>query len=293
MVSAIGISAARTFCPGAVTAGKLTNMKNTVDPWAGRMGAESALLARDGFSGPEHIIDGKEGLFAVFKHVQYKGQPATFDGEGLIKDLPTSRKSHYRILDCGMKSFPIEALSHAPLTAMMKTVKEHNLKANEVKEIKVEVIARAADILGDPHKYRPDSKETADHSLPYSLAVGLVDGMVTPLQFKEERVRDKALIPIMDMVKVVANEEFEALFPKFQPSRVTITTNDGKQHSTRVDVPKGDPRDPMTEDEIGVKFTALGGDVIGKDQCKKLQKFIMSLDSAKKLDGLFELTTAR
>ena len=90
MVSAIGISASRTFCPGAVTAGKLTNMKNTVDPWAGRMGAESALLAREGFSGPEHIIDGKEGLFAVFSHVQYKGQPATFDGEALVKDLPTS-----------------------------------------------------------------------------------------------------------------------------------------------------------------------------------------------------------
>lgn len=49
----------------------------------------------------------------------------------------------------------------------------------------------------------------------------------------------------------------------------------------------------MTEDEIAVKFTALGGDVIGKDQCKKLQKFIMSLDSVDKLGGLFELTTAR
>jgi 2-methylcitrate dehydratase len=175
---------------------------------------------------------------------------------------------------------------------MMKTMKEHQIKANDVKEIKVEVIARAADILGDPHKYRPDSKETADHSLPYCMAAGLVDGMVTPLQFKEERVRDKALIPIMDKVKVVANEEFEALFPKFQPSRVTITTNDGKSHSTRVDVPKGDPRDPMTEDEIAVKFTALGGDVIGKDQCKKLQKFIMSMETADKLDELFELTTA-
>jgi 2-methylcitrate dehydratase len=292
MVSAIGISAARTFCPGAVTAGKLTNMKNTVDPWASRMGAESALLAREGFSGPEHIIDGKEGLFAVFKHVQYKGEPATFDGEGLIKDLPKSPKDHYRILDCGMKSFPIEALSHAPLTAMMKTVKERSIKANDVKEIKVEVIARAADILGDPHKYRPDSKETADHSLPYCMAVGLVDGMVTPLQFKEERVRDQSLIPIMDKIKVVANEEFEALFPKFQPSRVTITTNNGKEHSTRVDVPKGDPRDPMTEEEIAVKFTALGGDVIGKNQCAKLQKFIMSIETAKNLSGLFELTTA-
>src|SRR5436189_2343148 len=191
MVSAIGISASRTFCPGAVTAGKVTNMKNTVDPWAGRMGAESALLAREGFSGPEHMIDGKEGLFAVFSHVQYKGQPASFDGEGLIKDLPTSPKSHYRILDCGMKSFPIEALSHSPLTAMMKTVKENKIKSDDVKEIKVEVVARAADILGDPHKYRPDSKETADHSLPYCMAVGLVDGMVTPLQFKEERVLDK------------------------------------------------------------------------------------------------------
>ncbi|PYJ64209.1 MAG: MmgE/PrpD family protein, partial [Verrucomicrobia bacterium] len=137
MVSAIGISASRTFCPGAVTAGKLTNMKNTVDPWAGRMGAESALLAREGFSGPEHIIDGKEGLFAVFSHVQYKGQPASFDRDALVSDLPNSPKSHYRILDCGMKSFPIEALSHSPLTAMMKTVKENNIKSNEVNEIKV------------------------------------------------------------------------------------------------------------------------------------------------------------
>jgi energy-coupling factor transporter ATP-binding protein EcfA2 len=90
-----------------------------------------------------------------------------------------------------------------------------------------------------------------------------------------------------------ANEEFEALFPKFQPSRVPITTNSGASHSTRVDVPKGDPRDPMTEEEIAVKFTALGGDVVGKDQCKKLQRFIMSMETAEKLDQLFELTTAR
>ena len=122
------------------------------------------------------------------------------------------------------------------------------------------------------------------------MAVGLVDGMVTPLQFKEERVRDQSLIPIMDKIKVVANDEFEALFPKFQPSRVTITTNDGKQHSTRVDVPKGDPRDPMSEEEIAVKFIALGGDGIGKDQCKKLQKFIMHLETAGSLEGLVKLT---
>src|SRR5437879_11679421 len=95
MVSAIGISASRTFCPGAVTAGKLTNMKNTVDPWAGRMGAETELLAPDGFPGPEAVSAGKEGLFAVFSHVQYKGQPASFDRDALVSELPNSPKSHY------------------------------------------------------------------------------------------------------------------------------------------------------------------------------------------------------
>ncbi len=290
MVQAIGICASRTFTPGAVTAGKLTNMKNTVDPWATRMGVESALLAKKGYSGPEHMIDGKEGLYAVFGHVQYKGAPAKFDTDILINGLPTTAKDHYRILDCGMKSFPIEALSHAPLTAMMKCVKENNIKPADVTEIKVEVIARAADILGDPHKYRPDSKETADHSLPYCMAAGLIDGMVTPLQFKEERVMDKSLIPVMDKVKVVANQEFEALFPKFQPSQVTITTTSGKSYTKRVDVPKGDPRDPMTEEEIGVKFHALGDSVIGKQKCDTLAQAILSMENLASVRTLLPLT---
>ncbi|MCC6429191.1 MAG: MmgE/PrpD family protein [Phycisphaerales bacterium] len=290
MVQAIGISASRTFTPGAVTAGKLTNMKNTVDPWATRMGVESALLAKRGYSGPEHIFDGKEGLYAVFGHVQYKGAPAKFDTDLLLSKLPTGSGDHYRIIDCGMKSFPIEALSHAPLTAMMKCVKDNGIKPADVAEIRVEVIARAADILGDPHKYRPDSKETADHSLPYCMAVGLVDGMVTPLQFKEERILDKSLIPVMDMVKVVANDEFEALFPKFQPSRVTITTTAGKAFSTRVDVPKGDPRDPMTSEEIGVKFHALGDAVIGRAACEKLKTAILSMESVGDVRTFLPLT---
>ena len=289
-VQAIGIGASRTFTPGAVTAGKLTNMKNTVDPWATRMGVESALLAKLGYSGPEHMIDGKEGLYAVFGHVHYKGQPARFETSTLVDGLPTSPSARYRILDCGMKSFPIEALSHAPLTAMMKCVKENAIRADDVREIKVEVVARAADILGDPAKYRPDSKETADHSLPYCMAVGLMDGMVTPLQFKEERIRDPRLPGVMDKVKVVANAEFEALFPKFQPSQVTIALHDGRSFVKRVDVPKGDPRDPMTEEEIGVKFHALGDAVIGKAKCDALAKATMALDRCANVGEFLPLT---
>ncbi|MCI0366477.1 MAG: MmgE/PrpD family protein [Phycisphaerales bacterium] len=284
---AIGISASPSMCLGAVTAGKLTMMKNTVDPLATRSGVQAALLAQRGYSGPEHLIDGKESFTHCFG--KFGGK---FNMEMLTDNLPSSPKDHYKVIDCGMKSFPIEALSHAPLTAMMKIVKEHKINANDVREIKVEVIARAADILGDPAKYRPNSKETADHSLPYSLAVGLVDGMVTPLQFKDERIRDPKLVPVMDKIKVVPNQEFESLFPKFQPSRVTIALNNGKSHQQRVDVPKGDPRDPMTEEEIAVKFNALGQDVVGKKACTELRTLIMSIEKQKKLDKFFELMTA-
>ncbi|TVQ31953.1 MAG: MmgE/PrpD family protein [Phycisphaeraceae bacterium] len=292
MQQAVGISASHSCTLGAVTAGKLTMMKNTVDPMACRAGVEAAMLAQRGYSGPEHIFDGKEGLFHTFGHAQSAGKKAEFDAKLLVEDLPHCPKCHYRIVDCGMKSFPIEALSHAPLTAMMKAVQENDVKADDVEEIKVEVIARAADILGDPAKYRPTTRETADHSLPYSLAVGLVDGMVTPLQFREERVRDEKLIPVMDKVKVVANQEFEALFPKFQPSQVTLTLKSGKKVTKRVDVPKGDPRDPMTEDEIKVKFDALGVEVVGKEKCDAAGKLIMAIEKEKTLDRLFELLTA-
>ncbi len=280
---AIGISASHSCSLGAVTAGKLTNMKNTVDPMATRSGVEAALLAQRGYSGPEHIIDGKEGLTHVFGH--------DWDLDRLTDALPSSPDAHYRILDCGMKSFPIEALSHAPLTAMMKIVREHEIDPAAVAEIRVEVIARAADILGDPAKYRPTGRETADHSLPYSLAVGLADGMVTPLQFTQQRIDDPALRPIMDMVTVVANDEFEKLFPEFQPSRVTLILSDGVEYQQRVDVPKGDPRDPMTEDEIAVKFNALGRDVVGAERCTELRELIMAFEHEQSLERFFRLMT--
>lgn len=292
MVNAVGICASRTGSVGAVTAGKLSNMKNTVDPWTARMGVESAMLAARGYSGPEHIFDGKEGLFHVFGHSVYKGEPCSFDADALMADLPSSKDAHYRIVDCGMKSFPIEALSHAPLTAMMKCVAENKVKASDVAEIKVEVIARAADILGDPHKYRPTGKETADHSLPYCMAVGLVDGMVTPLQFKSDRIADKSLEPIMDMVKVVPNEEFEKLFPEYQPSQVTMTLKDGKKFTKRVDVPKGDPRDPMTMDEIAVKARALGKGIVPDDRVDAIRECVLGLEHEQTVTRLLQLMTA-
>ncbi len=114
---------------------------------------------------------------------------------------------------------------------------------------------------------------------------------MTPLQFAQERIDDPVLPAVMDKIKVVANDEFEALFPEYQPSRVTITLTDGTRHEQRVDVPKGDPRDPMTEEEIAVKFNALGRDVVGERRCAQLRELIMTIDGEQTVDRLFELAT--
>ncbi len=279
---AIGISASHSCTLGAVTAGKLTKMKNTVDPMATQAGVQAALLAEKGYSGPEHVIDGKEGLVHCYGPKWHLDRLT--DGLGGKK---------FKIVDCGMKAFPIEALTHSPLTALMQIVTEHNVQADDVQEIVVETIARAADILSDPAKYRPTSKETADHSMPYCLAVAIADGMVTPQQFKDDRIKDPKLHPLMDAVKAVGNDEFEALFPEKQPSRVTLKTKSGKEYSARVDVPKGDYRDPMTVDEIQVKFDALAEGKFSKDECAAMKQAIMNVEKMADVGELMQMTVSK
>ena len=280
MQHAIGISASHSCTLGAVTAGKLTMMKNTVDPLATQAGVQAALLAEKGYTGPEHVVDGKEGLTHCFGPKWHLNRLTDGLGKG------------FRIVECGMKFYPIEALSHAPTTATLKLVHEHDIQPVDVKEIRVETIARAADILSDPAKYRPKSKETADHSLPYCLAVAVADRQVTPRQFENARIQDPALHPLMDAVKAVANPEFESLFPAKQPSRVTITLRNGQSFSERVDVPKGDYRDPGSMEDIEVKFNALAGGKFSEARCRRIRDTIMGLDSLKNSAELMTLLVA-
>ena len=246
---AIGISASRHLTTGSVTAGKLTMMKNTVDPLAVQSGVLAALLAERGYTGPEHVLDGKEG----FSHV--------LDTEWKWDVLTEGLGESWRILKCGMKSYPTEALTHAPISATLDLVREHDLRPDDVAEVRIRSLARAADILADPTKYDPRTKETADHSLPYVIAAALVDRRVTPEQFEPERILDPVIRAQLGKVKVEADPEIEAVFPELQRVIVTIVTADGRELERRLDFPKGDPRNPMTDDELAEKFDALAAPV--------------------------------
>ena len=284
---AIGIASCHRFTLGCAVAGKLTMMKNTVSPMATRDGVEAALLAQRGYTGPEGVIEGKEGM----EHCLGEGWDYGWITDGLPRGTGDSPVK-WMITDCGMKSFPIEALMHSPVSATLQIVKTNDLKPEDITEVRIESIARAADILSDPSKYEPESKESADHSLPYCIAAAVTDRMVTPKQFTDERLWDERLRAQMKKVKVVANDEFERAFPAKQCTRVTITTADGRQRSAERDYPKGDPRDPMTLEEIGEKFDALAEAVMSDKNRKKLRDAVFSLETMADAGRLMALTVA-
>ena len=277
---AIGISASRHCTLGAVTAGKLTMMKNTVDPMATQSGVLAALMAEKGYTGPEHVVDGKEGLTHCFGP-DWKLNLLT-DGLG----------ESWRITQCGMKFFPTEALTHAPISAVLDLVKSNDLHPEKVEKIQIRSLARAADILSDPSKYDPHTKETADHSLPYVIAAALVDRQVTPAQFEMAKIMAPTIRAQLKKVEVVADPEIEKVFPALQRVIVNITTTDGKTHSKQLDSPKGGPRNPLTDAEIEEKFAALAEGVLSTKAQQKLKDAIWNLEKSDSVGKLMALMKA-
>jgi len=275
MVNAIGINGSHNHTIGCPTTGKLTMMKNTVDPMAVQSGVFAALMAQKGYTGTEAVFEGKEGLMDVYG--------PEWAQDKLIGNLGEK----FKILECSMKAFPTEALTHTHLTATLKVVRDNNISYDQIEEVTITTIARACDILFDPHKYRPESRETADHSLPYCIAAALVDHQITTQSFTEEKMKDERIWQVIDKIKGEASEEFEKMFPAKQPSKVVVKTKGGKTFSEYLEYPKGDPREPMTMDDLTAKFNALSTELLSPERQTEARDTIFSCEnvSARNLMG--------
>lgn len=267
MVNAIGISGCHHATIGCPTAGKLTMMKNTVDPFAVQSGVFAACMAKRGYTGTEAIFEGKEGIMDVFG--------GNWDIDAIFRD----QGAPYKITQCSMKAFPTEALTHTHITAALKIVNEHNIQPELIQLVTVTTIARAVDILFDPHKYHPDSRETADHSLPYCVAAAIVDRKITTETFSELKLADQKIRNVMAKIKGEASVPFEQMFPAKQPSKVSIITTDGAEYSAYLEYPKGDPREPMTQNDLDNKFNALTGKRLSPDQQRAVKELVYDAES--------------
>jgi 2-methylcitrate dehydratase len=216
-------------------------------------------------------------LFEVLDKVKW-------DRDILTKGL----REKFLINECGYKAFPTEALTHQPITAAIEVMQENNLDTREVKEVLVETTTRGADILSDPSKYKPTTKETADHSLPYCIAVAIAKGNVLPSDFEEDALRDPLVWSLLDKIKVVANSEIDALFPKVKRAIVTIKTSQG-EYKKQEDFAKGQPERPLSEEELISKFKANSEKKISSSRMEDIIKATKGLENIDETGEYMEL----
>ncbi len=288
MVNAIGINGSHNHTIGCPTAGKLTMMKNTVDPMAVQAGVFATLMAQKGFSGTEKVFEGKEGFMDAFVGWNAKDETVnptemmgrdglskwSWDVDALIGNLGES----YKVLECGMKAFPTEALTHTHISCLLNAMNKNNLTYEDIEEVRVTAFAQAYDILFDPAKYRPESRETADHSLPYCLAAAMVDKKISTQSFSDEKLNDPRIYEVIDKIKGEPSIEFEKMFPAKQPSKVVVKTKDGNEYSEYMEYPKGDPREPMTIEDLDNKFAGLAKGTLSPERQAAIKEMILNCE---------------
>ena len=254
---------------------------------AARNGVFAAMLAQRGMTGPSPIFEGEKGFM---KLVSGSFELPLFGGEKGPSDAVP-----FKILDTYIKHYPVEYHAQTAVEAAL-ALREDLLKVEGVDalagitDVEIGSYDVAIEIIGrDPEKWRPRTRETADHSFPYCAAVALLDGKVTLHSFDVKRLPDPALHELMQKVRVVPQPEFIGRYPQAMPTRITVRTKAGKDYVKQIDYPLGHPKNRMSDHDVENKFRRLAAGKLDRARMKKLIDVVWKLDQLKDISALLPL----
>jgi 2-methylcitrate dehydratase len=187
-----------------------------------------------------------------------------------------------------IKNWPAEYHAQSAIQAAL-ALREQIGDPAVIDRVRVETFDAAAEIIADPEKWHPRTRETADHSLPYCVAVALLDGVVGLDQFSDERIADPALLDLVSRVEVEALTELSARYPASTPNRVTVTTRSGESLSREVDFPRGHFGNPMTDEDLEAKFGRLAEGEMSPERQAEVLRRLWSLETEADLGTLMAL----
>src|SRR3954447_5024270 len=188
--------------------GELSHWKGVAFANAARHGVYSALLARAGMTGPAPIFEGQMGFEKEL------GVSLGNVGEKFaVPFLQNPRAPASMILNTSIKYWPAEYHSQSAIEAAL-FLREQIDDPSQIASVHIESHDASVDIIGsEPEKWKPETRETADHSLPYITAIALIDGDVTDRQFQPERFADRLICKFLENVKVTRSAELSSLYP--------------------------------------------------------------------------------
>ncbi len=278
MQHAISLAIVPNLPLGETRMGELAMWKGCAAASATRAGIFAAQLAALGMTGPAAPFEGRRGLWAQAVHAPVQLQPWWHDD-------PTPR-----ILATHFKRFPCQIHTQGPIGLALDL--RPRIVLAELAAIEVVTYASAVrSAAAEPEKWAPQTRETADHSIPYLVAAALWDGTVTPESFTPEHLGDPQVRALMQRMSVGEDPLYNQDFPAAFPCRLTLTTTAGQRLTAEALYPKGHARNPLTDAEVEEKFWGLTGSLLPEAHKRLVADTLWSCENLSSWHGLYDALT--
>jgi 2-methylcitrate dehydratase len=272
---AIRLAVVPNICLYQTRVGAISNWKGLAGPNGSRNGLFAAILAEAGITGPEMAFEGARGFMAQLDHQFALGPFGGPDRE-------------FRVESTYFKHLPLRYEMQLPVQLALELrtkVAPQDIARMRVYMEQKSVVERSA----EPALWRPESRETADHSGPYLIAAALVDGEVSEATFEPERFLDEDLLAVANTIELIEDPAYSASFPWRMACRFELELNDGRSLTLVGENPKGHPQNPMSDEEVSGKFLGQVGPLLGRGRGEELLETLWSLETQPFVDQVLDL----
>ncbi len=255
-------------------AGALSHWKGCAFANASRQAVFAAELAKLGMTGPSDIFAGEMGFQAQVSG-PFDLNISAFGGP----DKPFMIEQTY------IKRYPAEYHSQSAIEAAL-ALRTKIGSPSEIERVEIDTFRAAVEIIGDPEKWRPSTRETADHSLPYCTAAALLEGDLTLASFDAAHLANTDLLDLTARTSVREHPPFTALYPEGIPNRVTVYLRNGEVLQNEVVYPPGHARNPLTDAQVEAKFRTLAEPHLTQAAINRLLQRIWNLEEESSITSL-------
>ncbi|GJL77850.1 MAG: propanediol utilization protein [Nitrospinaceae bacterium] len=261
--------------------GTISKWKAAAFAQAAQNAIQACLYVKYGFTGPSDIFEGQHGFINQIIQGEFDLAPS-FGGQ---------ENSEFKMVDTYIKYFPAEYHAQSAVWAALdlrKQLGEENLQ--KISTIHVETSFHSYEIIGkEADKWAPKTKETADHSLPYIVAVALMDGEISLEQFDKSHLENPKLLELVNKVTVSEKKEYTEIYGKSFPNKVRVRLVDATEYVSEVKDPRGHPNRPLSREELENKFRSSTAPFLNQDQQDKMIAAIWHLDELRNIEELMQM----
>jgi 2-methylcitrate dehydratase len=271
MVHAIGITVGGNTATRQGRSDALSNWKAFAAADACRKAIFSVQLAQNGMTGPNNVFEGSYGFFKVV---------------GRKPVAPPQLGEPFGIRRAFTKRFPLGQFSQTVAQAAIEARLFFN-GPDDVQEINIHVSRSAIKIMADgPDKWRPQTHETADHSIPYAAALVLMYGKIEPEYYEDPYLHDPRLLDLVSRVKCLPSEEADRMEQEFNLCELEVVLKSGARKTVRVEYHRGHFKNPMTDAEMEEKFRLMAQKYLPADRVDNLLRLLWGIENEPKVSTL-------